>query len=49
MFSVKVAKIRVVNVPSKKRTVGRYVGLKSGYRKAIVTLAEGYTINEAKA
>ncbi|HVZ10949.1 MAG TPA: 50S ribosomal protein L23 [Candidatus Paceibacterota bacterium] len=49
MFNVKVTGVNVVNVPSKKRLIGRYMGTKSGYRKAIVTLAEGYAIEEAKA
>ncbi|HWA64659.1 MAG TPA: 50S ribosomal protein L23 [Candidatus Paceibacterota bacterium] len=49
MFNVKVTGVNVVNVPSKKRIIGRYMGTKSGYRKAIVTLAEGYAIEEAKA
>lgn len=49
MFNVKVESVSVINIPSKKRNIGRYVGIKSGYRKAIVSLMEGYTINEAKA
>ena len=49
MFNVKVSKIRVITMPSKSRNVGRYEGTKSGYRKAVVTLMEGYSINEAKA
>ena len=48
-FKVSVASVHMVNMPSKKRTVGRHVGTKAGYRKAIVTLIKGDTINTAKA
>jgi large subunit ribosomal protein L23 len=48
-FKVKVVAVNMINMPSKKRTVGRHVGTKSGFRKAIVTLAEGDTINSVKA
>ncbi len=48
-FKVSVVRVHMVNMPSKKRTVGRHVGTKSGFRKAIVTLAEGSTINLAKS
>lgn len=48
-FGVSVVAVHMVNMPSKTRTVGRYVGSKSGFRKAIVTLKKGDTINSAKA
>lgn len=48
-FKVSVTRVHMVNMPSKKRTVGRHIGTKSGFRKAIVTLAEGDSINSAKA
>jgi len=48
-FKVNVVAVNMINMPSKKRTVGRHVGVKAGFRKAIVTLAEGETINSAKA
>lgn len=41
MYNVKVIDINIVNIPSKRRTYGRFVGRKSGYKKAIVTLKEG--------
>ena len=44
LFNVKVQEIRTVNVKSKKRRVGRYAGLTNRSKKAIVTLAEGQTI-----
>ncbi|MEK9158020.1 MAG: 50S ribosomal protein L23 [Patescibacteria group bacterium] len=48
-FDVSVIAIRMVNMPSKKRTVGGRAGTKAGFRKAIVKLAKGDTINSAKS
>ena len=45
LFNVKVTSIRTLNVKPKKRRVGRYTGLTNRYKKAIVTLADGQTIN----
>ena len=44
-FKVKVIKINTCHLPKKKKRVGKYMGWKSRYKKAIVTLAEGDTIN----
>ena len=44
IFNVIVASIRTINVKPKKRRVGRYTGLTNRTKKAIVTLAEGQTI-----
>ena len=44
LFNVKVIKLILVNFQKKKR-VGKYIGWKSQYKKAIVTLADGDTIN----
>ena len=44
IFNVKVEKVNVVNTPTKQKRMGRYVGTVGGYRKAIVKLAEGNTI-----
>ncbi len=44
IFNVKVEKVRIINVPRKKRQRGRVRGWKGGYKKAIVTLKEGYKI-----
>ncbi len=41
LYGVKVIKINVINIPSKKRNFARKAGWKSGYKKAIVTLKEG--------
>ena len=45
IFNVKVKAIRTLNVKPKKRRVGRYTGLTNRAKKAIVTLAEGQTID----
>jgi len=44
-FNVNVIKINTLNTAQKKRTVGRFSGYKSNYKKAIITLKEGDKIN----
>lgn len=45
LFDVDVIKINTCHLPKKKKRVGKYIGWKSHYKKAIVTLSEGDTIN----
>ena len=45
LFHVKVIKINTCRLPRKKKRVGKYIGWKSHYKKAIVTLFENDTIN----
>lgn len=45
LFNVKVRKINTCHLPRKKKRVGKYEGWKPQYKKAIVTLSEGNTIN----
>lgn len=46
VFGVKVEGVRILNVPSKETTRGgRYKGVISGYKKAIVTIAEGEALD----
>ena len=45
IFNVKVEKVNIVNTPDKTKRLGRYVGTVGGIRKAIVKLADGYSIN----
>ena len=46
IFQVKVTEVRIANVRSKVTTRGtRYTGSISGYKKAIVTIAEGEAID----
>jgi len=48
LYKVKVERVQMLNMPAKNRNVGKHPGTKSGFRKAIVTLAEGNTIEQAK-
>ena len=43
-FKVSVLKVRTMNVRGKKKRLGRYQGCKSSWKKALVTLKEGDTI-----
>lgn len=40
LFKVKVLNVRVINMPAKKKRVGRVVGEKSAWKKAVVTVAK---------
>ena len=44
IFKVKVVDISTINAKTKKKRVGRYSGLTNRYKKAVVTLSEGQTI-----
>jgi large subunit ribosomal protein L23 len=44
IFKVKVLSVRVMNVKGKERRVGRNVGRKADWKKAIVRLAPGENI-----
>jgi large subunit ribosomal protein L23 len=41
LFKVKVLQVRTLNLAGKKKRMGRHVGWKSDWKKAIVTLREG--------
>jgi len=43
-FNVKVSEVRTLITKSKKKRVGRYTGTTKTYKKAIVTLKDGYAI-----
>ena len=45
LFHVKVIKINTCRLPRKKKRVGKYIGWKPQYKKAIITLSEGDVIN----
>jgi len=45
IFNVNVIKINTLNIAKKKKTVGRFSGYKSQYKKAIITLKDGDKIN----
>lgn len=44
LFDVKVTKVNTHRPPRKKKRVGRFIGYKPQYKRAIVTLAEGDSI-----
>jgi large subunit ribosomal protein L23 len=44
LFDVKVISVNTVLPPRKKRRVGKFMGYKPQYKRAIVTLAEGNSI-----
>jgi len=44
LFEVKVENVRTMNQPGKKRRVGKKIGRKPSWKKAIVELAPGNTI-----
>lgn len=44
LYKINVESVNIIYVPSKKRQVGRHKGKKSGYKKAVVTLKKGQTI-----
>src|SRR3989338_8160532 len=48
LFNVTVESVKVLNMPRKRRDLGRHHGFKSEYKKAIVVLAKGQTIEQAK-
>lgn len=45
LFDVKVTKVNSCRLPRKKKRVGKYIGYKAQYKKAIVTLAKGDVID----
>jgi large subunit ribosomal protein L23 len=44
IFEVQVERVQVINMPSKPKRRGQNMGKRSGYRKAVVRLAEGQTL-----
>jgi large subunit ribosomal protein L23 len=45
LFEVKVASVTTANVKGKVKRTGRYIGKRSDWKKAYVTLAEGADLN----
>nr|YP_010850469.1 ribosomal protein L23 [Lophurella caespitosa]WGH13241.1 ribosomal protein L23 [Lophurella caespitosa] len=44
IFNVKVKKINTLNIPQKTKTIGKFKGRTTQYKKAIIQLDEQYTI-----
>lgn len=49
VFEVEVDRVQVINVPGKPKRRGMHMGRRPGYRKAVVRLAEGHSIEIAEA
>lgn len=45
LFNVTVIKVNTLHLPRKKKRIGKYIGYKSNYKKAIITLSDGNIIN----
>lgn len=45
LFNVEVVDVNIINVRKKARRVGKHEGFRPAVRKAIVTLAEGQTLD----
>ena len=45
MFNVEVLKVRTANMHGKKKRLGRYMGRRSDWKKAIVSLVEGHSVD----
>jgi large subunit ribosomal protein L23 len=44
-YKVNITKVNMLNVKPKRRRLGRSIGVKSGYKKAVVTLKEGQKLD----
>ncbi|MDD5146727.1 MAG: 50S ribosomal protein L23 [Candidatus Pacebacteria bacterium] len=44
VYSVNVVDVKIINIPAKKRRLGRTEGYKAGYKKAIVKIKKDQTI-----
>lgn len=44
LYGVKVRDVNLINIPKKRRRLGKTEGFRPGYKKAVVTLAEGEKI-----
>lgn len=44
VYGVNVVSVRIINVPPKRRRVGRHIGWRKGYKKAIVKIEKGQKI-----
>jgi len=45
IYGVNVTGVRIINIPSKSKRVGKTQGIKSGYKKAIVGIRSGQKID----
>ena len=47
LYGVKVKSVNMVTLPSKTVRLGKHEGVKGGFKKAIITLYKGHTIDIA--
>ncbi len=45
LFDVKVVSVNTYHLPKKIKRIGKFIGTKPSYKRAIVTLAQGNSIN----
>lgn len=45
LFNVQVSNVRTCNMTGKEKRIGRHMGKRSDWKKAVVTLAEGHNID----
>lgn len=45
VYKVNITNVHIVNIKPKKRRLGRSIGVKSGYKKAVVTLKAGQKLD----
>jgi large subunit ribosomal protein L23 len=48
LFNVQIKSVKMLNMPEKRRDFGKHPGERSGFKKAIVVLKEGFVIGQAK-
>ena len=48
LFNVQIKSVKILNMPKKRRDFGKHPGFRTGFKKAIVVLKEGFTIGQAK-
>lgn len=46
VFNVKVASVHTINMKAKKKRLGKFAGEKAAWKKAIVTLKDGFKIDK---
>ncbi len=48
LFNTKVSSVKILNMPKKRRDLGRHPGFRQEFKKAIVVLEKGQTIEQVK-
>ena len=45
LFGVKVSSVNTIKMPGREKRQGRFVGRRNGYKKAVITLADGQVLD----